>query len=156
MTISAKIKQYLDENGIEYQIAEHPLAYTAAEVAGKQHIPGKQMIKAVIVKTEEEFIMCVLPAIHMVDFEKLKHVLNVEDLELAEENDLKSLFPEYDLGAEPPFGHLYGLKVFVDSILNEDDEVVFNAGTHTDVVKLKFSDFVRLVEPQIAEIGSHI
>jgi Ala-tRNA(Pro) deacylase len=156
MTISAKIIQYLDENGIEYQIAEHPLAYTAAEVAGTQHIPGKQMVKAVIVKAGNEFIMCVLPAIHMVDFEKLKHVLGNEDLELAEEKELKGLFPEYDVGAEPPFGHLYGLRVYADSILEEDEDIVFNAGTHTDVVKLSFKDFKRLVKPQIAEIGSHI
>lgn len=156
MTISAKIIQYLDENGVEYQIAEHPLAYTAAEVAGTQHIPGKQMVKAVIVKAGNEFIMCVLPAIHMVDFDKLMHVLGNEELELAEEKDLKALFPDYDVGAEPPFGHLYGLKVYADSILEEGEEIVFNAGTHTDVVKLSFKDFKRLVKPQIAEIGSHI
>lgn len=156
MTISAKIIQYLDENGVEYQIAEHPLAYTAAEVAGTQHIPGKQMVKAVIVKAGNEFIMCVLPAIHMVDFDKLMHVLGNEELELAEEKDLKALFPDYDVGAEPPFGHLYGLKVYADSILEEGEEIVFNAETHTDVVKLSFKDFKRLVKPQIAEIGSHI
>jgi len=156
MTISAKVKKYLDENGIDYQVADHPLAYTAAEVAQSKHIPGKQMIKAVIVKSGDAFIMCVLPAIHMVDFEKLKSVLGDNELELAEEEELSRLFPEYELGAEPPFGHLYGLKVFVDKILEEEDEIVFNAGTHTGVIKMKLKDFLKLTEPELADIGTHI
>lgn len=156
MTISARIKQYLDENNIDYQTAEHPLAYTAAEVAESQHIRGKQMIKSVIVKSDETFIMCVLPAIHMIDFEKLQNVLEKENLRLAEEEELYKLFPEYEIGAEPPFGHLYGLKVYADKILENEEEIVFNAGTHKDVVKLKFRDYKRLSDPIIADIGTHI
>lgn len=156
MTISAKVKQYLDENGVDYQIAEHPLAYTAAEVAESQHIPGKQMIKAVIVKSGKAHVMCVLPAIHMIDFEKLQSVLKKDDIELAEENELTRLFPDYEVGAEPPFGHLYGLDVYADRVLENEEEVVFNAGTHTDVVKMKFSDYKNLAKPVIADIGTHI
>jgi Ala-tRNA(Pro) deacylase len=156
MTISAKIKHYLDENGIDYETAEHPLAYTAMEVAGSQHIPGKQMVKSVIVKSGNEFLMCVLPAIHMVDFDKLKKLLDTDTLHLAEEEELIQLFPDYEVGAEPPFGHLYGLPVYADQILREDEEIVFNAGTHTDVIKLKFSDYHRLVKPVMADIGTHI
>ncbi len=156
MAISKKIKAYLDENEVNYDVAEHPLAYTAAEVADSQHIPGKQMIKAVIVKCGDEYMMCVLPAIYLVDFDKLKNVIGKENLRLAEEDELTHLFPDYDVGAEPPFGHLYGLQVYADKILEEDEDVVFNAGTHTDVVKLKFQDFKRLVNPIIASIGTHI
>jgi Ala-tRNA(Pro) deacylase len=156
MTIPTKIREYLDKNNVKFEIAEHPLAYTATEVAGKQHVSGKQMVKAVIVKSGNEFIMCVLPAIHLVDFIKLKNVLGMDDLKLAEEEEISKLFPEYEVGAEPPFGHLYGLKVYADSILEEDEEIVFNAGTHTDVIKMAFSDYKSLVNPVIKEIGSHI
>lgn len=156
MAISTKIREYLEKESVKFETAEHPLAYTATEVAGTQHVPGKQMVKSVIVKTNGTFLMCVLPAIHLLDFEKLKKIVSSQDLKLADESDLKNLFPEYELGAEPPFGHLYGLKVYADKLLEEDDEIVFNAGTHTDVVKIKYDDFKRLVNPTIAEIGTHI
>ena len=156
MSISPKVKKFLDEEKVKYEISEHPLAYTASEVAGVQHIPGKKMVKSVIVKSGKDFIMCVLPAIHLVDFSKLKKALNSKDLVLADEEEIATLFPDYDVGAEPPFGQLYGLKVVADNILDEDEEIVFNAGTHTDVVKMKFSDFKKIVKPTLASIGSHI
>jgi Ala-tRNA(Pro) deacylase len=156
MAISKKIKEYLEEEQVKYEIAEHPLAYTATEIAGSQHVPGKQMVKSVIVKSNGNFIMCVLPAIHLVDFEKLKKVIGTTKLKLADEEDIETLFPDYEVGAEPPFGHLYGLKVYSEKILEEDNEIVFNAGTHTDVVKIKYADFKRLVKPVVAEIGTHI
>ena len=100
--------------------------------------------------------MCVLPSIHLVDFEKLKGVIGSDDLKLANEDEITTLFPDYEPGAEPPFGHLYGLKVYADKLLEDDEEIVFNAGTHTDVVKMKFQDSKRLANPVIAEIGTHI
>jgi len=156
MAISTKIREYLEKEGVQFEVAEHPLAYTATEVAGSQHVPGKQMVKSVIVKIDGDFLMCVLPAIHLVDFEKLKTIVGTQDIKLADERDLKNLFPDFELGAEPPFGHLYGLKVYADKLLEEDEEIVFNAGTHTDVVKISYDDFKRLVNPTIAEIGTHI
>jgi len=156
MAISEKIKKYLENEKVHFEVADHPLAYTATEVAGSRHIPGKKMIKSVIVKTNGSFVMCVLPAIHLLDFEKFKKVTGLQDLKLADEKELKKLFPDYDLGAEPPFGHLYNLKVYSDKILETDDEIVFNAGTHTDVIKMKYQDFKRLVQPLVAEIGTHV
>lgn len=156
MDISKKIKDYLEKENIQYEMADHPLAYTATEIAGSKHIPGKQMVKTVIVKANGNFLMCVLPAIHLVDFEKLKSVAGTNKLKLAEEEEIAKLFPEYEVGAEPPFGHLYGLKVYADKILEEDEEIVFSAGTHTAVVKIKYSDFIRVVKPVVGEIGTHI
>ncbi len=156
MTISPKVKEFLDKEQVKYEVAEHPLAYTATEVAGVQHVPGKKMVKSVIVKSGKDFIMCVLPAIHLVDFSKLKKALNTKDVQLADEEEIANLFPDYDVGAEPPFGQLYGLKVVADSSLDEDQEIVFNAGTHTAVVKMTFADFKKIVQPSLANIGSHI
>src|SRR3989337_2789555 len=124
MAISIKVKNYLEKEGIKFEVAEHPLAYTATEVAGIQHVPGKQMVKSVIVKSNGEFIMCVLPAIHLIDFEKLKAATGAKSLKLANENEISKLFPDYEIGAEPPFGELYGLKVYADSLLEEDSEIV--------------------------------
>ena len=156
MAVPTKLKSYLDKEKIRYEVAEHPLAYTASEIAGSQHVPGKQMVKSVIIKSQGKFFMCVLPAIHLIDFDKLKKVLGSKDITLADEEEIAKLFPDYDLGAEPPFGHLYGLKVYADLSLEDDDEIVFNAGTHTDVVKMKMDDFKRLVKPVMSEIGTHI
>jgi Ala-tRNA(Pro) deacylase len=100
--------------------------------------------------------MCVLPAIHLIDFEKLKKATGDSNPILADEEEISKLFPDYDVGAEPPFGHLYGLKVYADKALEEDEEIVFNAGSHTDVIKMKFADYKRLANPVIANIGTHI
>jgi Ala-tRNA(Pro) deacylase len=156
MAISSKIKKYLDQQKIAYQVAEHPLAYSASQVAGAQHVPGRQMVKSVIVKDNGSFLMCVLPAIHLVDFEKLQRALGSKRIVLADEDEIAKIFPDYEVGAEPPFGHLYGLKVVADKALEKDEEIVFNAGTHTDVIKMKFKDFKTIAKPTIADIGTHI
>ncbi len=156
MAISSKLKSFLDKEDVEYQVQEHPLAYTAQEVAGEQHIPGKQMVKSVIVKSGDHFMMCVLPAIHLIDFDKLKALVGNGDISLADEEEIAKLFPDYEVGAEPPFGHIYGLEVFADRKLQESEEIAFNAGTHTDVVKMKFKDYLRLANPKLADIGTHI
>lgn len=156
MSASKKIIKFLESNDVAFSVAEHPLAYTAAEVAGKQHVPGKQMIKSVIVKANGEYIMCVLPAIHLIDFEKLKKLIGNKEIMLAKEEELGALFPEYELGAEPPFGSMHGIKVFADKLLETDDEIVFNAGTHTNVIRMKYDAYKKLEKPTIGEIGTHI
>lgn len=156
MTISSKIKSFLDNSKVGYQILEHPVAYTALEVAGSQHIPGRQVAKCVIVNADGEFWMCVLPSIHFIDFDKLKAFTGAKELRLANEAELSRLFPDVELGAEPPFGHLYGLKVIIDKALEEDETIAFNAGTHTDMIQMKFDDFQRLSHCISGEIGVHI
>jgi Ala-tRNA(Pro) deacylase len=156
MSISTKVKEYLDREHVGYQILQHSLAYTAMEIAGAQHVPGKQLIKSVIVKADGNFFMCVLPAIHLIDFDKLKKITGAKDIQLAKEREISELFPDYEMGAEPPFGQLYSLRVFVDKMLEENEEIVFNAGTHTDMIKIKFKDFIRLTKPTIADFGTHI
>jgi Ala-tRNA(Pro) deacylase len=156
MSTSPKIKAYLEERRVPFEILEHSLAYTALEIAGAQHIPGREVVKSVIVKANDRFYMCVLPAIHYLDIERFKQANDVKEARLAHEEEIAALFPEYETGAEPPFGNLYGLKVIVDKILEEDENIVFNAGTHTEMIKMKFKDFAHLVQPEIQEIGTHI
>ena len=156
MSISPRLEKYLQESGVAYEVMQHPAAYTASEIAGAQHIPGKEMIKAVIIKSGDTFVMCVLSAIHLIDFEKLETSAGLKGLELASEGEVSRLFPDYEKGAEPPFGHLYQLKMYIDSQVAQNDWVVFNAGTHTDVVKMRAQDFIDLSKGIAADFGRHI
>lgn len=156
MAISSKLKAYLDKEKVSYEVLQHSTAFTAQEIAGAQHVPGKQTIKSVIVKADGKFIMCVLPAIHLVDLKKFKEILKAKDVTLASEGDLAKLFPDYEIGGEPPFGQLYGLEVYVDRHVDPTHSIIFNAGTHTDTVRLKGSDYLRLVKPKQADFGKHI
>jgi Ala-tRNA(Pro) deacylase len=47
----------------------------------------------------------------------------------------------------PPFGNLFGLKTFVAEELTEDEEIGFNAGSATDLIRMRYADYARLVQP---------
>lgn len=156
MAISKKLKDLFEKERVPYEMLEHPAAFTAMEIAGAQHIPGRQMVKSVLVNADGKFYLSVLPAIHYLDLEKFKEILGAKTVQLAREEDMARLFPDFEVGAAPPFGQLVGVPVYVDKILDEDNDIVFNAGTHTDMVKIKFQDFKRLAKPHLADIGIHI
>lgn len=156
MAIAAKLKKFLDENKVKYQALKHPLAYTAQEIAAAQHVPGKQVVKSVLVKADEKYILAVLPAIHLIDTDKLKDIIKCKTLKIATEDEIAKLIPDYEVGAMPPFGSLCGLDGYVDELLKEDVEIVFNGGTHTDTVKIKYSDFEKVAKPKVASFGKHI
>lgn len=150
------VKAYLAQKELDYELKKHPLAYTAQETAGAQHVPGSRLAKTVIVKAGDEYIMCVLPAIHLIDFTKLTDVIGHDDVRLATEEEIAQLFPGCDVGAEPPFGDWYQLRVYLDSALSNNDRIVFNAGTHTDTVEMAFEDWRTLNSPVEADFGAHI
>jgi len=100
--------------------------------------------------------MLVVPSDHKVNFEKAKVALNVSDLKLATEDEFRRIFPDCETGAMPPFGNLYGVPVYVDEKFKANEEISFNGGTHNDVVKMKMSDYVRLVNPIFCDVGEHI
>lgn len=156
MAVATKIKDYLEKEHVGYQLLEHETAFTAQEIAGAQHVPGREVVKTVIVSADDQFVMCVLPAIHRIDFDKLKRILGAKEVHLADEAQIAAIFPDYEVGAEPPFGQASGIKVYADKVLEENEEIVFNGGTHTDLIRIKFKDFMRLAKPTLAEFGSHI
>jgi len=119
-------------------------------------VKGKELAKAVIVKADGEIVMLALPATRKINFETLKGILGSESTALAKEEDFVSLFPDCETGAMPPFGKLYNIPVIVDQSLNEDKDVVFNAGTHHDIIRISFEDFKRLESPRIAAFTIHI
>ena len=148
-----KLKAFLDEKGIRYVSIIHSRAYTAQEIAASAHIKGKELAKAVMVKVDGRMAMAVLPASHRVSFDLLKGVTGAREVVLATEEEFKGLFPDCEPGAMPPFGNLWGMDVYVAARLADDKEIAFNAGSHTELMKLAYDDFERLVAPKVVEFA---
>ena len=147
------LKGFLDSNHVKYTIITHSPAYTAQEAAASAHIPGKDLAKTVIVKVDGEFAMAVLPASKQVSLARLKEAAGAGDAEIASEEEFEKLFPDCELGAMPPFGNLYDMPVFAAEELTEDDEIAFNAGSHSELVQLAYSDFDKLVQPKVVVLN---
>jgi Ala-tRNA(Pro) deacylase len=150
-----KLKEYLDQHGVEYVIITHSPAYSAQKIAASAHVSGKELAKTTIVKIDGKLAMAVLPASFQVDFERLKAVTGAQNIELAKEDEFEDRFPDCELGAMPPFGNLYGLEVFSTESLAEDEEIAFNAGSHTELIKMPYKEFERLVKPTVVKFAAH-
>ncbi|MCX6138562.1 MAG: YbaK/EbsC family protein [Ignavibacteriales bacterium] len=151
--ILQRLKVFLDSHQIKYIVIMHSPAYTSLEIAALAHIPGKEVAKSVIVNADGKMLMVVLPASHMVDFNLLSVFTGAKNVELAGEQEFKHLFPECELGAMPPFGNLFTMDVLVSETLAEDEMIAFNAGTHKELVKMTYRDFVQLVQPKVGKLS---
>jgi Ala-tRNA(Pro) deacylase len=156
MPILGKLQEFLDLSGVPYTHTVHPLAYTAREVANAEHVPPQEVAKVVIVFASGEYKMLVLPASKVVDFQEVRDALGCNTARLATETELSRLFPDCDLGAMPPFGNLYNMKVLMDANLLADERIVFNAGTHRDVVHLSQEDYRRIVKPEVVHLAREV
>jgi Ala-tRNA(Pro) deacylase len=150
------VQSLLDEMGVRYRLSRHPTAYTAQDLAAAEHVSGEKVVKPVVVKADGEFIMCALPASFRVDLAELREQLDAKQVDLAEEEQLKALFPDCELGAEPPIGRMYGLPTLLEESLLRDDYVTFQAGTHTDAVTMRLSDYRRVAQAEVAHFGRHL
>jgi Ala-tRNA(Pro) deacylase len=150
MPILTKLKEFLDANGVRYEVRSHRTAYTAQQVAAEEHIPGREMAKVVMVRDGDEYLMVVLPAPYHVRLDRLEQASRRTGLRLAKETEFAGLFPACEPGAMPPFGNLYSIPVWVDESLTKDEEIAFNAGNHEQTVHMRYADFARLVQPRIA------
>lgn len=142
-----QFKQYLEKQGVHYEVLDHAPAFTSQEVAAEIHVPGRHFAKTVAVRVDDRLALAVLPATAHVDLERLRVSLGAKSVELASEEDFGDRFPGCEVGAMPPFGNLYDMEVFMSPRLAEAEEIAFNAGTHSEAVKLSFADFLRLVKP---------
>ena len=149
---STALKKFLDEENVKYVTIRHSPAFTAQEIAASAHVPGQELAKTVIVRLDGELAMVVLPATDQVDLDLLAEVSGADEVELAEEEDFEDRFPDCETGAMPPFGNLYDMRVYVAEHLAEDEEIAFNAGTHTELVRMSFEDFRRLADPTVARL----
>jgi len=151
MSIAPTFNAYLDHEHVHDDLLPHPKAFRAAEIAHTLQTPEKQMAKVVIVKVDTRFVMTVLPASWNVDLHRLSAFFPTHHVRLASESKIAGLFPDCEVGAMPPFGTLDGLPVYVDRSLAEDKEIVFQAGSHSDAIRMRYMDFSALVFPVIAE-----
>ena len=145
----------LDENKISYEILSHPEAFASQRIAQAEHVKGRRHAKEVMVKSTEQHMMAVLPAERRIDLEKLGKIVG-QDISLESEGEFEPLFPDCAIGAMPPFGNLYGVPTYVDKSLAEEDYIVFEAGTHTDAIKLSYHDYERLANPRIEDLATKL
>lgn len=148
-----RLKEFLDSNKVKYVAISHSEAFTAQEIAASAHIPGKQLAKTVMVTLDGNMAMAVLPATDRVDLKLLKKAAGVKKAVLSGEREFKDLFPDCEIGAMPPFGNLYDLEVYVAASLAEGEEIAFNAGSHTELIRMAYADFERLVKPKMVELS---
>ena len=144
-----RLKEFLDQYVVTYVSISHSPAFTTQEVAASAHIPGRELVKTVMINIEGEMAMAVLPANRKVIIQDLREIAGSDDVKLASETEFQNLFPDCEIGAMPPFGNLYGMEVYAAPSLEADEQIAFNAGTHTEVIKMAYADFARLVQPEV-------
>lgn len=146
-----QLQKYLDENNVKYVKIQHSPAYTAPEIAESVHVSGNNFAKAVIVKIDSNLAMIVLPAHQHVDVEAVKSLLGANEVTIASEYEFVDKFPDCEVGAMPPFGNLFGMDVYIAPVLSEHEEIICNAGSHAEVIRLKYQDFFSLVKPTLLQ-----
>jgi Ala-tRNA(Pro) deacylase len=144
-----KVVEFLENSSAKYEVTKHQPTYSAQQMAAAEHVPGREVAKPVLVKADGQYYMCVLPACCKVDLDALKQDLHVDQVVLAGEDEMSKLFADCELGAEPPFGNLYGLETLMDESLEADEYIVFQAGTHEQAIRIAMADYKKLVSPLV-------
>ncbi len=150
-----RLTDFLDRARVHYEITEHPASFTAQHLAAAEHESGEYVAKPVIVKAGGMKFMCVLPACCRINLRQLATQLGAESVELATEADLAAMFPDCEIGAEPPFGNLYDMPTIIDKSLAADEHILFQAGTHRQAIRISMADYQRLVQPRVLNYGYH-
>jgi Ala-tRNA(Pro) deacylase len=152
--LARRLKRYLDEQKIEYRRIQHPVAFTARETADRAGIPAFRMAKTVVVMVNAKPALVVLPSTETIDLQRFGTSINARTVCLANENKMASMFPGCELGAMPPFGLLYGLPVYAERDLSDDRVIVFNGGTHGELIEMSYEDFSRLTKPTLVKAAA--
>lgn len=148
-----KLEALLEEEHVGFEKHTHPPTYTAQRLADVEHVSGYMVAKPVVVRGRTGFAICVLPAPKQLDVERVCDILGDPDVRLATESEMAELFPDCELGAEPPFGSMFGMRTIMDTSLQEGDYILMQAGTHTEAIKIKRADWERLCNPIIGRIS---
>lgn len=135
--------------GAPFEELHHRRAVTAQELAHHEHVSGHIVAKVVLVFADGKPTVLVLPASHRVVVARLREALGAKDIRMAAEGDLLRLYPDCELGAEPPLAPFAWVPVWMDEAMRHEGDIVFNAGTHTDAVRMPFDQWFRRVGPQV-------
>ena len=149
----AAIREFLREAHVPYAILPHRPAFSAQEEAAAAHVPGRDWAKVVVCFIDGEPVEAVVPAPSLVNLDRLLELAGGNLIRLADEEEMKRLFPDCELGAMPPLGPLYGQTVYVDAVLALEPQIVFNAGTHRDAIAMRWNDFVKMVNPIVGKFA---
>ena len=153
MAVVASVQEFLRRANVPYAVFPHVRAYTAQEEAAVTHVPGRDWAKAVVCFIDGEPVQAVVPADLEVDLDRLAVVARANSIRVAGEDELRWLYPDCERGAMPPLGPLYRQMVYVDEALADEDEIVFNAGTHGDAVRMRYDDFAAIARPIIGRFA---
>lgn len=151
-----QIGEYLTEQNVTFELHEHPPAYTAQEVAAEEGVSGNMLAKTVLVRDDDGYVMCVLPASYKLDMEKVAAMRKAGPVRLADEAEMAEVFPDVEVGAEPPFGNLYNVPTLVDGHLAEKEEIVFQAGSHRKAIRMKYADYASLASVSVSDLAVHL
>jgi len=152
MSISKRVKKFLDQNDVKYASIIHSKAYTAQEIASSSHISGKELAKTVVLKDKNNnFALAVLPAVDKVDMERINNQTDLKEVELAGEEDFRDLFPDAQTGAMAPFGNLYDMPTYISKKLDNSHMITFNAGNHEELIRMPYQKYKELVKPEVFE-----
>ena len=155
MTIATRLKQFLDSEGIAYDVVTHPRTVTSSETAQAAHVSGEYIAKSVIIHHELGYLLVVVPSTHRIELSALQALMDTR-LGLATEKEIAELFDDCDLGAVPPVGAVYGLEVVVDEGLAELPEVYFEGGDHRTLVHVTGDGFRTLMkDARRAQLSHH-
>lgn len=147
------VKQFLQDRGVQYEDIPHYPTYQAQRLAEAVAVSGYEVAKTVLLRVDGQFMLAVLPAPKMVDLEQARRSLKARHVELASEEEFKRVFPDCEIGAIPPFGSQYGLKTIVDQSLSDDETIIFEGNTHDEAFRIRFADYCRLENPQVADFS---
>jgi Ala-tRNA(Pro) deacylase len=148
------LAQILERERVPYLTLRHPPAYTAPELSAVAHIPGRRSAKVVVCIADGRPVQAVVPAHYLVDLDVLRDLASAVSLRLAHEDEIAAMYPEFEVGAMPPFGMMYGQRVFIDRCFVGEPEMVFNAGTHSDSLCMHYADFAEIVRPIVGCFAS--
>ncbi len=148
-----EVENFLRTKNVKYRTVHHSPAFSSQEIAEAAHVPARRLAKVTMVKINGELAMAVLPASEMVDVEALGKLADSKTVQIATEHDFADRFPGCEVGAMPPFGNLWGMKVFVSNGFSKDENIAFEAGSHSELLEIPYTDFERLVEPQVGALA---
>ncbi|MBN9228554.1 MULTISPECIES: aminoacyl-tRNA deacylase [Legionella] len=146
--LSLSIRKYMKDHDIAYETINHPKAYTASQCAQGAHIKRNNFAKSVIVKLDGKFVLVAIPANIRLNLEQLKKEAHAKRAEIAQEFEFQDRFKDCEIGALPIFGELYGMDVYLADSLAHKEWLVFNAGNHDQLLKIKCIDFLNLIHPK--------
>jgi len=148
-----KLDEFLSERQVPFQKLAHPPAYAANRIAQALHVPGREMAKSVLLRTGHGHVLAVVPATHQVDLDEIRDCLGEESVEMACEEEMEQLFPDCERGAMPPFGSLYHLPTIVDRSLTKDEEIVFEAQSHEEAIRMTYRDYEAIEHPRMGQFA---